>query len=250
VQGGGGVIEITIEGGQFVNQALIQLTAKIQRKIARGAVLEAAALIKQRIYENAHQMVKGEMGNLLGESMEVLRVKARQNSIAAFVGPSATFNPIFAVDSKEGKRNYIPAAIEFGHITRGPSSDTGMERARKRLASAAAGVGFVPAIPFMRTAFDSGAASAIEAMTDAVREGVETEAAAIGRAQMKLEKVRSGAGRAARKDLFTRKRENVYTRELKRQLESVKAGGDVVIGGKFQTAESVQKLLDESRGLF
>ena len=126
-------------GFSELEKKLTMMLPATAKKVVRRAVRKGAKPVQKAARENASSMVGGEMGTLLKKHLIVRAFKKqrrRQFGVQVRLRPDvAEFIDI----SKEGKRNYIPSAIEFGHV--GPG-------------------GFVGAIPFMRNASDTQLANA------------------------------------------------------------------------------------------
>ena len=129
------VFDIKIEGVALLEKKLLALERKIGRKIVRKAVRAGAKPMLAATKANANSMVGGEMGNLIARNLQPRAFKKQRRGQYGVATRLKTDVPEFIEESKAGRRNYIPSAIEFGHIDR-------------------AG-GFVPAIPYIRVSFDS-----------------------------------------------------------------------------------------------
>ncbi len=130
------------------------LDKKVKRKLVRTAVKTGANVIKQQAASNAQTMVGGEMGDLLAKNLKVHVFKKQKRGsygVSIWMKPGIMG---FMWLTLTGMQHYIPADIEFGHVDR-------------------AG-GFVPAIPFVRTAFDSKVRAAERVIGRMLGLGLET----------------------------------------------------------------------------
>ncbi len=130
------------------------LDKKVKRKLVRTAVKTGANIIKQQAASNARSMVGGEMGGLLAENLKVhifRKQKRGSYGVSIWTKPGIMG---FIWLTHIGTQHYIPADIEFGHIDK-------------------AG-GFVPAIPYIRTAFDTKVQAANRAIGRMLGLGLET----------------------------------------------------------------------------
>jgi len=149
------MISIQLEGGKELERKLAALETKVAKKVVRKAVRAAQKPILTAIKANARSMVGGHMGGLIASSV-VLRAqkKQRRGSYAMNVrlkseseGAPAEFVHI----TKEGKRHFIPAAVEFGH---GPGKEQ-------------------VAIPFGRSAADSTRAETLRILAGELKKGID-----------------------------------------------------------------------------
>lgn len=142
---------ISLTGGRELEKKLQELTVKTQKKIVRKAVRAGVKLIQKQVKINARSMVGGEMGKEIARAIIVRAGRQRKKgyfNVATFVDGKK--NDIFVDVSKKGKRNYIPAAIEYGH-------------------------GNVSPIPFTRKAFETKRRSAVSALTRTIAVEIEKE---------------------------------------------------------------------------
>ncbi len=129
--------DLLITGAEEIEAKLKALERKVSKKIVRSAVRAGAKPMLKGAKNNSKVMVGGEMGSLLARNLQTRGFKRqRKGQFGVFTATKTGDDvPEFVDVAKSGQRNYIPAAIEYGHVDR-------------------AG-GFVPAIPFMRNAFDT-----------------------------------------------------------------------------------------------
>ena len=130
---------IDIRGLKELDQKMKSLDIRVTKKVVRIAVKRGANIILQQSKSNAVSMVGGDMGNLIAKNL-VARVfkKRRRGSYGVAVRLKSGGMGLIWI-TQDGTREYIPAAIEFGH-------EGGWQQENPT---------FVPAIPFMRAAFDS-----------------------------------------------------------------------------------------------
>jgi len=149
------MISIQLEGGIELEKKLMALETKISKNVVRTAVRKAQKPMLSAAKSNARSMVGGVMGGLIANNL-VLRAekKQRRGSYAVNVrvkseseGAPAEFIHI----TKEGKRHYIPAAIEYGHGSRKQQS----------------------AMPYMRNAADTTRGQTISDLARELKEGIE-----------------------------------------------------------------------------
>ena len=145
---------IKIEGAAKLERTLKNLEPKLGRKVVRKALRSGAKVIQKRAVGNAARMVGGEKGGDIAESIVVKAMKRKRHryGVMAMIDPKAS--PMF----RSGEY-YIPAAIEYGHAHPGRG---GGEKPPKD----------VPAIPFFRSAFDTGKGRAGQAVKNELRKGI------------------------------------------------------------------------------
>ena len=149
--------EITVIGAKELERKLSMLPINVAKKHVRTAVREGAKIIQAEEHAMAMSMVGGEMGGMIANALKVRAARTkRRGSYGVNVIIDPNKNDVFVDVSKSGVRNYIPAAIEYGHIT--------------------ASGGRVAAIPFGRTAFDNKKTSASAAIERDLLRGIEIEA--------------------------------------------------------------------------
>lgn len=148
---------IDIRGLKELDRKLRALDNKVKRKLVKSAVKKGASVILDRVKSNAVTMVGGEMGALLAKNVKVKAFR-RQKRGSYGVGVRPKNHIGFIWITQDGTREYIPAAIEFGHFG-------GWQQANPS---------FVPAIPFMRTAFDSKVRAAERTIARVLGLGLET----------------------------------------------------------------------------
>lgn len=103
-----------IAGADAFEQALGLLPAKMSKKIVRKSVRAGQKPTLVRAKSNANSMVGGQMGALIAKKTKIKGPK-RQKRGQYSLGVVVTADDAFFEISKAGDRNYIPAAIEYGH---------------------------------------------------------------------------------------------------------------------------------------
>lgn len=118
------MISMNITGGRELERKLLNIERKVAKKIVRKAVrvaqkptllaakASAKSMIRPRVGEAGEL---GAMGSLIANNLKIISPKQRRGSYRLSVGIDSKANDIFVDISKTGKRNYIPAAIEYGH---------------------------------------------------------------------------------------------------------------------------------------
>ena len=124
-----------LEGLAEIERKLLSLEKKVGKKIVRKAVRAGAKPMLVAAKANANSMVGGSMGKLIARSLQTRAFKKQRRGQFGVATRLKSGVPEFVEESADGRSNYIPAAIEYGHIDRGG--------------------GFVPAIPYIRAAFDA-----------------------------------------------------------------------------------------------
>lgn len=126
---------VIVTGQKELDRKLAALDRRVKKRLVKTAVKTGANIIKNQAESNARSTVGGEMGDLIAKNLQVRPFrKQRRGSF----GVSVKFKSGvvgFVWLTQDGTRHYIPADIEFGHIDRAGGS--------------------VPAIPYMRSAFDT-----------------------------------------------------------------------------------------------
>jgi HK97 gp10 family phage protein len=155
------MIQMSIQGAQEIERRLNSLEKKVAKSIVRKAVRAGAKPIHAAAKTNAKETVGGDMGSRLSKDLAVRAFKRQRRG-------QYGVNVRFKDDEKlvhitaQGKRQYIPAAIEYGHAFAG----RGGKNAPKD----------VPAVPFLRPAFDTKKDAAERAVKRELLEGIERAA--------------------------------------------------------------------------
>jgi len=153
---------MTLSGFDGLDKQLLSLERKVAKKIVRTATREAAKVTLKKVKENAGSMVGGNMGALLAKFAKIIVFKhQRKGSYGVQIGmkpnvPQFDYYPVGASSAlttrkTTGKKSYIPAAIEYGHDNARP-------------------------IPYIRSAFQSTKAKAVQVLGKELKEGIEREA--------------------------------------------------------------------------
>lgn len=104
-----------LEGGPELDRMLKGLGGKAGKKIVRSAVTQAIKIPMARIKANFISMVGGDMGLLLSSNLQSRAWRRqRSGSFARYISLKPNV-PGFEHVAADGKRTYIPAAIELGH---------------------------------------------------------------------------------------------------------------------------------------
>lgn len=128
------VFDVKLQGADVLEKTLLRLERNVGKKIVRKAVRAGAKPVLAAIKSAANSMVGGTMGRLISKNLQTRGFKKQKRGQFGVGTRLKADIPEFVDVSADGSRQYIPAAIEFGHVDRGG--------------------GQVPAIPFMRTSFD------------------------------------------------------------------------------------------------
>lgn len=172
-------IRIKLDGADEVRAKLEKIASKTVNKIMDDALYEGLLPVLQQSKANAMTMVKGEMGTKLRDNLILLKNRAKRGLRGFRVAISNNGNSDFVHITKKGERQYIPMAIEYGHVKRGAAIDYRFKdifnRKAARKTRAQEQGGFVAAIPFMRNASDQELKNAPGIMGDVIREGIERE---------------------------------------------------------------------------
>lgn len=131
----GAVGVLNIEGAAALEKKLLALAKTVGKKIVRKAVRSGAKPVLRAAKSAAISNVGGAMGALISKHIVTRAFKKQRRGQFGVSTRMRAGVPELVDSSLSRKRSYIPFAIEFGHEDR-------------------AG-GFVPAIPFMRVAFDA-----------------------------------------------------------------------------------------------
>ena len=144
-----------ITGAKELEAKLKTLPLRLQKKVVRQAVRKAQKPMQVSAKANAQALVGGTMGGLIARSLQVrARRKQKRGSYTINVQFKAGMDK-FIEETKSGKRHFIPAAIEYGHM---------------------AGDTYVPPIPFMREAAESTVNERMRILTEQLRVGTLREA--------------------------------------------------------------------------
>jgi len=156
---------VDIRGLKELDRKLRALDRRVKGKLTRSAVKHGAGVIKDQAKSNAISMVGGEMGSLIEKNLQVRAFKKQRRGSYGVAVKLKSGEIGFIWITQDGTREYIPAAIEFGH-------EGGWNQANPT---------FVPAIPFARAAFDSKVRLAERTIARILGLGLETGVAITAR---------------------------------------------------------------------
>lgn len=140
----------TISGASAFETMLGKLPKKMSKKIVRKSVRAAQKPVLAAAKSNAKTMVGGNMGSLIAKNIKIKAPK-KQRRGQYQLGVKIVENEQFIAITKEGRRYYIPMAIEYGH-------GHNKERAAE---------------PFMRNAANSNEKKAIKSLTKEIGNGID-----------------------------------------------------------------------------
>jgi len=148
-----------LKGGRELEAKLRELPAEVALRTGRLAVRKGAEVVRHAAQVNAVSMVGGETGEAIAEAIAVQTLRNRRGlPVAARLGIDKKTNDRFVVVSADGRRNYIPSAIEYGHDN-------------------------AAAVPFMRNAWDSTKDIALQVLLSTLWDGLRREARKKARAR-------------------------------------------------------------------
>ena len=143
------MITMKIDGAKEIEKMLDRLGTKVGKKVVKSALKTAAKTPLAQAKSNAKGTVGGSMGGLIAKFVKArMMSKMRKGNFGVAVEVSAKGNDYFVGYTSEGKRYYIPAAIEYGHDNVAPRS-------------------------FMRNAWDVTKSKAFAIATNHMRKGIE-----------------------------------------------------------------------------
>lgn len=144
-----------VKGLADLDKKLGNMEKKVAKKIVRSAVRKAQNITKKKAKANAQSMVGGEMGQKIAGALKVKSVnKQKKGSYALQVAIDPTKADEFVHYTKDGKRYYIPTAVEYGH---------------KKV-----GGGKVAPIGYMREASDATEKQRVNTMISEIKKGVDS----------------------------------------------------------------------------
>lgn len=152
-------MRIVLQGSKELEEKLKSLDSKVAKKIVRQAVRDSAQIMQKEIQQNARSFVGGKMGNLLARHTIVRAFKKQSKGSYGVTTKFAGDVPEFVGITAEGKRYFIPTAIEYGHAAPGLGGS---------------GDKTVPAIPVVRTAFDMKQDECLRTIENEVEQGIES----------------------------------------------------------------------------
>lgn len=154
-------ITFQIDGAKELMDNLSTLGLRVQRKVVRQAVraaqkpMQAAGRSAARALGSEVDSDGVDMSELLAQHIVIAVPRKQQaGSYSLHVQMRAGVSEFVHV-SKAGRRTYIPAAIEYGHMS---------------------GTTYVPAIPFLRQAAEATVNERIRVLTEELRKGILREA--------------------------------------------------------------------------
>lgn len=160
----GGAFELTTKGTRKLNRKLRRLVQRDAKRAVRRGVRAGTKPIRDKARRNARDDVGGDLGKLIAKHIKAMVYKRqKKGSFAMAVGLSASGNAELVETTKDGFRNYIPAAIEYGHAH--PFAGGGRSAPKD-----------VVAIPFMRIAHAETADIAIKTAERSIWKEIEQAA--------------------------------------------------------------------------
>lgn len=134
-------VRVKMRNADAVKNALDEFTTRTANKIVKEAVEASWTPFLKRAIETARWAVGGIMGKTIANSLELKPFKKQHRGS---YGMHVALKPDveeFVHITKDGKRYYIPSAIEYGHAFpyRGGKRNSPKD---------------VPAFPFMRSSLD------------------------------------------------------------------------------------------------
>ena len=110
---------VKIEGDKELASKLDALEKKVSKGIVRSSVREAQSkLLLPAAKAAVISKVGGNMGRMIAEALKVraaIKQKKGAYTVWVWIKPGI-HEEEFIVYSRAGKRNYVPAAIEYGHV--------------------------------------------------------------------------------------------------------------------------------------
>lgn len=104
-----------LTGGKELNAKLLRLENKVGKKVVKTAVRASTKPMLNTGKSNARSMIGGTMGALIAKNFKALVFKfQRPGSWGMQVGMKPDV-PELEEYSADGRKNYIPAALEYGH---------------------------------------------------------------------------------------------------------------------------------------
>ena len=146
---------VVIEGGKELESNLATLGRRINKKVIRGAVRDGQRPMLSAAKANAGSMIGGEMGKKIAKALQLRAPKRQKPGTYSLHVQLKSGIEAFVQTAKGGKRHYIPAAIELGHM---------------------AGDTYVPPIPYLRNAAESTRDETIRRFVAELRKGMLREA--------------------------------------------------------------------------
>jgi hypothetical protein len=150
------MITIELEGALELEKKLAALQIKMARKIRARAVKAGARITLARAKAIAPVIIGGRMGDIIARALQIRTMKKPpRGAYGVRVQHSADANDELVHITRDGRRYYIPNAIEHGHAAPGRGG-AGRGAAPKD----------VPPNPYMRPALAQTAHRAAQKMID------------------------------------------------------------------------------------
>ena len=143
--------ESYLTGAVEFENALKLLEKKVSKKIVRKAVRKGMKPVLKRAKSNAKTMVGGNMGDLIAANLKI-RSPKKQKRGQFLLTTRVVEHEQFVHINQDGRRHFIPAAIEFGH---GDNKEQ-------------------IALPYMRNASDTMETKAVDEFKKEMKTGIET----------------------------------------------------------------------------
>lgn len=154
-------MDIQITGWRELDAKLRALSGPTVQRIAKPALQAGAAVLEIAAKTHANT-IPGVMGAQIARAIGQRRIRQLRDggfSVAVAVDPKGQYESEFVHVTQAGARQYIPAAIEYGHAApydaRGPK--------------------IVAAIPYMRPAYDQEKGHVQQVVDEQFRAGIEKE---------------------------------------------------------------------------
>lgn len=144
-----------MRGDKELIKKLSTLPDKIEKKVLRTAVRNVQKIMVPVAKANAASMVGGEMGGLISKNIQVRKARKQKRGCYTINVQLKGGIERFFEQTESGKRHYIPAAIEYGHISGGT---------------------YIEPIPFMRSAAEATVAERKRIFAEQLRAGLIREA--------------------------------------------------------------------------
>lgn len=110
------MIDFQIQGDAELLKAIEELPPKVTKKFAREAVQESIPIIVKQVRSNARTMVGGELGRQMAEAYIPDKMRSMRDAAGAKGHFDPASNSLFVHITKAGNRQYIPNAVEYGHV--------------------------------------------------------------------------------------------------------------------------------------
>ena len=142
------MLSMELKGVENLDKLLAKMSdGNAAKNIMRMSLRAGSKLIEDATKSNANGMVGGNMGNRIASKITTRARKKQRRGEYQLNTLIKGDRKEFVHTTKQGKEYYIPAAIEYGHTSRG---------GKKQVAP----------IPFMRKAFDEKSKQAAKVIID------------------------------------------------------------------------------------